>query len=166
MILAADAAMTRGFQQVYDHVWDRWGMYVGTYRAAFVCAAYACDALHVFLREGLFFTLIYAVIIVPVLWLGFVRQHLSIENVLQGAGRFATINLMALMRQGRSGLLMRVAFVTILGLFAWLLGGTERLVQHLLSLVFVLCWTYATGVTVRERDTARFRRARPAYAGK
>lgn len=168
IVCAVDRHLQIRHQRFYDRMLDGRGLLVGSYRTALICAFYGLDVMGFLLirGEGFAATAVYVLIIATGLWLLFVRNHLEVENQLQEKGRYAPLNAAALERQGARGLGSRLAFIAVLVPLIFLFNDDTGLrLQRLASLGLLMSWTYALGVTVRERDEARFRQPRTVFGG-
>lgn len=163
-LLRADQGLLRLNQRVYDHVWDRWGIHVGTYR--FLIAL-------VGLSDNLLFTSVDAVtgktsfgmaalnlcFGFAVLWLFWGIIHLGVEWRLQAEGKYEALNNAALRHQGRNGHVFRaILFGIVLLLCASYSIETEpyrAILKPLTGLIF-MGWGYSLAVLVRDREPDRF----------
>lgn len=162
-----DEAVLRVHQSIYNYLWDRWGLYVGTYRTVMIVLGFidsiildVIDAFDpkrglVFAIPGLLFTFI-------LIWLFFGRIHMGKEWKLQHEGKFNALNLTAMSSQGLAGLYLRFFFIALLvGVTLLIERSTFGLLLRYAGIFFFIMWSYSCGVMVRDREPDRFLKAVP-----
>lgn len=161
-ILRGDNALLALHQAIYNYLWDRWGVLVGTYRMWMIVFGFidsiiidVMDALDpkrglVVAIPGLLFTF-------ALLWIGFGRIHLGKETKLQTEGKFDALNRTAMNYHGPTGLILRVVLMSILlGIMMFFERTIAMTLLRYLGIFFFVMWLYSCGVMVRDREPDRF----------
>lgn len=151
---------------MYDYIWDRWGVYVGTIRAGLPCLVVADSLLFEYaVKNGGTFTqswCLHAALWGLFLWFFPVRQHLQQDWEDQDKGRFAKINKRANEQRDGFHFFFRIF---VLGLmlpytFAAIANPTLESLNYLVAQPFMIAWFYVLTTCTRERDSGRFKEHR------
>ena len=152
--------MRNFFQQLYDYLWDRYGLLIGYYRLAMIAMSGVTIlfdkiiSIHgkpvpvVLAGVGITFFIQSLVI-----WWFYYRDHMA-ENELQIRGKFNALNALALKAQ-EDGHITRIVTLFIAVFFIWLIGLILDW-SVWVSFAFFFLWSYTREVMVRERDSSRF----------
>lgn len=157
-------------QVVYNYLLDRWGIYVGTYRASFVMIGLVIERLADYWRfggqsmENFASWTTHTVILLLLYWMLFLSRHLKNEWVWQEKNKLDRLNRFAMQDQdifvGRW-----LAFFLVVALMLSFGGnrdGVMNLTVFIHTMIF-LQWLWAKTVMVRERDSSRFEQRKLAY---
>lgn len=181
-----EEANRRVFQDAYDHIWDRWGVYVGTYRACFSFLVSIDLVLTVGIvtrrmavttpasatvMTAIFTT--FTLIALAINWMVYGKAHLGREWRAQRDGDLRALNEEALVMQ-RIGTPIRIFVIVLCA--AWIpvhleilgnagVGLAGRLAVIGAGFAGALAYTYTKEVTVRERNESRFAAPKTAHAG-
>jgi hypothetical protein len=162
LLLKLDQTMLGLFQRAYDYVWDRWGVLVGTFRASLPGFAFMIDVTGTYIITGMDFgalvaTVVYVMILIPLLWFLYIRDHLNHDNPLQIEGLYFILNATAFFYQERPGRVMRsVMCIAFIGITLMFSATALMMLQRACSSFVLLLWCWSLGVMVRDRDTERF----------
>lgn len=153
-------------QAAYDYLWDRFGMYVGTFRVLVLALANVDVIVNALIRVGtgadgsLLRAVVDVVLQAGLMWFFFGRHHLGEEWTQQDQGRLQPLNTQAL-RSQNSGPIVRIA-VTMLAPALWIWSGrTDLIGVRIAALIGFIMWTYSCEVMVRERNPDRFKELAP-----
>lgn len=154
----------RGLHQAaYDYVWDRWGIHVGTVRAAAVFAGFSSGAIASLHKTitGAFHPIegiVLVLVLLAVIWWLFARKHLGEEWQAQARGDLDRLNAASLARQPYGNFLRAAMLLLLAAISLTFNRNSGYLFLDAIGLVFVVVWTYTTEILVRERDPFRFAR--------
>lgn len=162
--MAFEQPIFRFFQLVYDYLLDRYDVRVGSFRLAFASAVFGKDVLAMAVKvetaaDAASFAMACA-INVAILYAAFARNHFR-ENDDQRDQKFLKLNHRALRFQ--AFWLFRLGLLALGVLVCRISTGVFVTWSWLASFVLLLGWMYALGVTVRERDGARFKKTKLAF---
>ena len=165
-VLKTDDQFVDAHQVIYDYLWDRWGLRVGTFRSGFIVLFWCVEGIRHFRSEGfnLGALLSYALLSVLVMWMYwffFFKAHAG-ENQLQSNGSFDTLNRAAMEWQGTTGFRRRLFICGFMTIVAYLFGTVWDPLVWVQILTFT-CWAYARAVLVRDRDAGRFEERKLAW---
>lgn len=159
------------FQAAYDHAWDRWGVYLGTFRmwmAVIGCGVGigrpTWDVLTG--KPGSTIPAFLALCVTfAALWIYLGRRHMGEEWTLQHEGRYEKLNRRSLKeRVGEPYFrLTTVGLIWMIG--AVLSNGLNEQAMAALTAICILPWTYSRELLVRERDARRFEERKLATTG-
>lgn len=165
MTKGLNAYMRALHQAAYDYVWDRWGIYVGTFRMGILLAANV-NVMAIALsraasgdKDALIVSMLDVILQAAIVWLLFGLQHLGREWALQDKGKIEALNANALRMQS-AGPFVRLSLLMVCAL-AWYLMDIKHPWASVSALAFMLVWTYSREVMVRERDPDRFKAMAP-----
>lgn len=158
-------------QAAYDYVWDRWGIYLGTFRTWLIILAYShclLPPVYRLLTGGdatLAGTIANSVAIFALIWFFALRNHLGDEWEAQRDGRYDFINARSL-RSRNAGPMARgcTSAFLIAGLFIFGADAIE-VAATILTVGFANAWFYAMEVMVRDREPSRFAQGRTVAQG-
>lgn len=157
-------------QWAYDYLWDRWGLYLGTFRTLLIVLGFSDSILIPVYRllvlgdVPLWFVILRNLISFTIIWFLFAREHLGEEWKLQHEGRFEALNKKTLETA------WVYAFLRFLILLFFVLEvdlaaqSAAVVVTKAIAGGFMFSWSYACGVLVREREPDRFARLAPQGA--
>ena len=166
-IQRGDEAVIALHQAIYNYLWDRWGVFVGTYRTWMIVFAFIdsiiIDVIDAFdPKRGLVVAIPGLLFTFALIWIGFARIHLGKEAKLQAEGKFDELNRSAMNYQGRVGLIWRVVLLMILvGIMQFFERTLAMTLMRYLSIFFFVMWCYSCAVMVRDREPDRFLKAVP-----
>lgn len=159
-------------QVMYDYVWDRWGIFVGTYRAAWVIASTVISILasywsNVLTGGSLPNFLFWSILNIVIVWHIILKRHMTREWEWQEKDKLKVLNRLAMREQPM--LVSRVfVCVFLIGFTALLssgMDGTYDMLRQWLGMIIFMQWIWAKTVMVKERDPSRFMQRKLAYAG-
>ncbi|RYD68573.1 MAG: hypothetical protein EOP83_00570 [Verrucomicrobiaceae bacterium] len=165
-LIALDRYLVQRTQTVYDYLLDRFGMYVGTFRAGIFLTAMAEGVIYdLFVTKDGVMTMPW--VITQVVWVSIVyfltlRPHLGEEWLDQDKGKYERLNLKALSHQGTGGLVMRGMIVTVFSILL-ALTASEVSLNSLFNMAMMVFWSYSLAACVRDRDESRFRQLHYAH---
>lgn len=157
-------------QWAYDYLWDRWGLYLGTFRTFLIVLGFSDSILLPVYRllvlgdVPLWFVIARNLISFAIIWFFFARDHLGEEWKLQDEGRFETLNAKTLEMSWVYGLIRFLIVLFLVLEVDFATQGPHVVVAKVVAAGFMLSWTFACGVLVREREPDRFARTAPQGA--
>lgn len=163
MIPSPEHVAFRGFQAAYDYAWDRWGLYVGTYRLLLISILYVGQAIDVVvgalsnpgeynLGIAAFFILGHTL----VFFVFYASRHLLVDIPLQRIGSpaaFAQLNRTASGWQTKWATMFRIGLTLFIAAFLFRMFGFN--LGNVGMLVGLLCWSFGNAVMVRPRNETR-----------
>lgn len=157
-------------QAAYDYVWDRWGIYVGTFRTWLIVLAFADSILGSIFRmfalgkSNLIALVASEILTFALIWFMFARRHLGKEWNAQHENHLNALNKIALENQA-SGRISRIIYVVVMIIVVSLPDTVYEIAIKTLAIGFLFSWSYGWEVMVRDRDRDRFATRRLASHG-
>lgn len=157
-------------QTAYDFVWDRWGIYVGTFRTWLIVLAFADSILGPIYRmfalgkSNIVGLVVAEIMTFGLIWLIFARRHLGKEWAAQHRNDLKALNKVALEHQ-ESGRLTRIIYALVMVLIVSVPDSAYEVAFKTLAIGFLFSWSYGCEVMVRDRDPDRFATRRLATHG-